>query len=128
MNISDYSVITRSDNPYVQGRVQGGGAGRERARAYADRSADESRQANNTERVQSTEAFQQSDSIVRSTRAIVPVGSMNGNQARNDFYQIEDLSKYTSNQRKALQTYSANQGLSMLDANADYLGAVDTYA
>lgn len=119
MNISDYSII-KNDSPYSQtGRVQSGGAGRQRARSFAEEAEQQAQQAQANKKV---------DAAAESTRAVIPVSEVYSSQRRADYYQVEDLSRFTSTQRKALQLYSANQGLSMLDANADYLGAVDTYA
>lgn len=125
MNISDYSIITKNDSPYTQaGRLPPGGAGRQRARSYADE-AEQDQKAKATPRVE-----QVVDAVAekQSTRAVIPVSDVYSSQRRAQFYQVEDVSRFTSTQRKALQLYSANQGLSMLDANADFLGAVDTYA
>lgn len=120
MNISEYSIITKSDNPYAQaGRVQSGGEGRQRARTFAEESQPQRQQAqSNAKAVPAAEK----------SRAVVPVSNVYTRQQRADYYQVEDVSRFTSTQRKALQLYSANKGLSMLDANADFLGAVDTFA
>ncbi len=125
MNISDYSIITKNDSPYTQaGRVQPGGPGRQRARGYADE-AEQDQKAKATPRA---EQVIDVGAEKQSTRAVIPVSDVYSSQRRAEFYQVEDVSRFTSTQRKALQLYSANQGLSMLDANADFLGAVDTYA
>lgn len=121
MNISNYSVISGNDTPYGRsGRIPADAQGRARARAepYAGEAEQQRRQS----------APAQVIDAVPETRAIVPVNDLASAQRRADLYQADDLSRYTITQRKALQTYTANQGLSMLDANADYLGAIDLYA
>lgn len=119
MNISGYSIITKNDNPYVQNaRVQSDGAARQRARGYADETQQQG---------QSSEPVQ-AETATAKARAVIPVSDVFSSQRHAAYYQTEDLSRFTSTQRKALQLYSANQGLSMMDANADYLGAVDTFA
>lgn len=120
MNISDRSVITTSDKPNVQpGRTQAIGQGRQRARTFADESQ---------EQRQRTTTPAAADAANLQAQAVIPVGEVYSSGRRAEYYQIEDISRFTSTQRKALRLYSSNQGLSQLDANVDYLGAVDTFA
>ena len=119
MNISNYSIISGSDTPYGRtGRVQSDARPRSRPENFADEAEQQRRQATPAGTTES----------VPETRAVVPVGDYASMPRRAELYQVDDPSRYTVAQRKALQTYTANQGLSMLDANADYLGAIDLYA
>lgn len=121
MNISNYTIISGSDTPYGRGgRTAADVPARPRSRA--DHHADETAQQRGPAAPAAT------PDAVAETRSIVAVGDVVTSARRTGFYQVEDLSRYPVNQRKALQTYATNQGLSMLDANADYLGAIDTYA
>lgn len=120
MNISNYTIITGSDTPYGHGRTPADVPAR--ARSRADQYADEAGQQHGPSAPAATL------DAVAETRSVVPVGNVVSSARRSGFYQVEDLSRFPMNQRKALQTYTTNQGLSMLDANADYLGAIDTYA
>lgn len=119
MNISDRSIVIRDDNPYATpDRTPSSGQGR-RARTFSDEAAEQQKRSAPAESI---------DPSREKLQAVVPVGEVYSSGRRTEYYQTEDVSRFTSTQRRALQTYSANQGLSMLDANADYLGAVDTFA
>ncbi len=65
---------------------------------------------------------------VAQQREVIPTDQAAKTQRSYQYYPFPDNSGLSSQQQKALQTYSNNQNLSRSDSNGDFLGSVDVFA